>query len=121
MNELDKNFNIEEGSFMYTLHEKRAFNIPQLNHFIKDLIAKIKDSNENESDKLETIYKLYIFYKRVSNKLVFHFDQNDLFGIIDLTPDYMIYLERIDFCIEAYYVGDFNILLRYEDDIGTLF
>jgi hypothetical protein len=121
MNELDKNFNIKEGSFIYTLHEKLEFNIPQLNHFIKDLIAKIKDSNECESDKLETMYKLYIFYKRVSNRLVFHFDQNDLVRLIDLTPDYFIYLERIDFCINAYYLGDFNMLLAYEDDIGTLF
>ncbi len=94
-NLIDKNYNVEIGSFLYYLHEKDSFNIEE---FVKlcGYIDKLPFKSE------ETKEKLFFIQSQTLRHIIYHFDPTDQSYINNLPENYWEYIEMLEDSISKY-------------------
>ncbi|AIQ37628.1 hypothetical protein R50345_25155 [Paenibacillus sp. FSL R5-0345] len=106
---IDDNYNNIEGSFLYSLVEESRFNEKLFWEYYNDAIEIVKDTLNQDLDKMLT-KKMFEIYKRVMECFLYHHDDNDLYKISDYPSidKALYYNERLSFMIDGYF-SDFVI------------
>lgn len=93
MSFIRKNVQLEEGTFLYYLHEKSLFHkesYEQLCAYIEGL----------KSISLEDFKELVFLHHQVIRHLVYHFDPVDIVELKGFPTDYWEVIERIDIAVK---------------------
>ena len=93
MSLIRKNVQLEEGTFLYYLHEESLFHeeaYEQLCAYIEGL----------DSISLEDFKDLVFLHHQVIRHLVYHFDPVDIVELKSFPPDYWEVIERIDIAVK---------------------
>jgi len=105
---LDDNYDLKEGSFIYSLTEKAVFDEKLFWEYYNVAIDIVRDTLNHELDK-ELTKRMFEIYKRITECFLYHHDDNDLYEISNFPVDKApYYLERLSFMIEGYF-NDFVI------------
>jgi hypothetical protein len=103
---LFNNYEIKEGSFIYSLSEEAFFNEEYFWDYYNTVIEIVKDKLNKPLDK-ELTKIVHWTYKRVTDCFLWHLDNNDQYSMRNFPINNFIYFkERLDFMIDGYF-GDF--------------
>lgn len=105
---LNNNFEVKEGSFIYSLSEKAVFSEQHFWDYYNAVIEIVKENLNKPLDK-EVTRIIHWTYRRIMDCFLWHLDTNDVYSMDNFPSDMLIYFkERLDFMIEGYF-GDFVI------------
>ena len=93
MSFIRKNVQLEEGTFLYYLHEESLFH----EESYKELCAYIEGV---ESISLEEFKELIFLHHQVIRHLVYHFDPVDIVELRDFPKDYWEVIDRMDSAVK---------------------
>ena len=93
MSFIRKNVQLEEGTFLYYLHEESLFH----EESYKGLCAYIEGL---ESISLEDFKNLVFLHHQVIRHLVYHFDPVDIVELKSFPPDYWEVIDRMDSAVQ---------------------
>ena len=123
MNVIIKNVKGLENTFMYELHENSIFNkelLMGLIFEIIDLVRKAQEGNLSDKSLLNSFKDLFRIYEITSSYLKCHYKPNDVYHIKDLPEDYVEYVNRLVFVMKMLLARDYDAIVKYEDEIGSL-
>lgn len=99
LNILSANYNAEDNSFLYYLHEKNCFNEVAFSE-LRDCISYLCRTHPTE----QTVSSQIVFiYGQVLRHIIYHFDPKDTSQISDLPCDYNEKLEFLECEITRYF------------------
>ncbi|ACX64802.1 Imm41 family immunity protein [Paenibacillus sp. Y412MC10] len=114
---LTSNYQLKEGSFLYSLLEEASFNEIAFWNYYNAVIEIIDQTKDKQLDR-ELTKIIHWTYKRVMRSFLCHFDPSDVFKISDFPDDRFIYFyERLDFMIDGYYEGFIMSEKQFGDNI----
>jgi len=93
MSFIRKNVQLEEGTFLYYLHEESLFH----EESYKELCAYIEGV---KSISLEEFKELIFLHHQVIRHLVYHFDPVDIVELRDFPKDYWEVIDRMDSAVK---------------------
>ncbi|ANE45866.1 hypothetical protein SY83_05600 [Paenibacillus swuensis] len=103
---LNNNYEIKEGSFIYSLSEEAVFNEQHFWDYYNAVIEVVKENLNKQLDK-EVTNIIHWTYRRIMDCFLWHLDTNDAYLMDNFPSDNFIYFkERLDLMIEGYF-GDF--------------
>lgn len=105
-----KNDCAEEGSLMFTLHEKSSFSV-ELFRILCNSIATVVHSSIYTDQLTEQISNCY---QKFLKMIIWHFDPHDLYSINGFPDNYQEYIDYLDIVILAYYRKNPTILNTQE-------
>lgn len=117
--ELLKNYEVKEGTFMYSLKYKYVFDVPEFNKLIKEVVSYLLTHKMENEEKLIFLKYSFWFYSRLSNLLFSHLNKNDLFKIENWNLKYFFLIDRIQIIIEYVLDDKTENLNDYLDEFGT--
>ena len=103
---ISDNYNCNENSFVYFLHEECHFSIEKFWEYYES-IASFVGVNEKNA---EITREITDSYQRILKEIIFHFDPMDLAVMDNFPENYTDYIERIDYALLAYYTGNLDLL-----------
>lgn len=95
---IDKNYNAEEGSFLYYVHERDIFDTEELMKLcdgINELLIWDKD----------VVEKLFFIQTQTLRHIIYHFDSADQSEMGNLPDDYWKYIDMLEDSISKYIKG----------------
>lgn len=101
------NFKGKNNSFLFYLHEKNDFSVERFWEFYESITAMVLCGEEKTNEITEQITQCY---QRLLKYIVFHFDPNDDYVLENFPVNYIDYLERIDYAVMAYFVGNAKLI-----------
>ncbi|MCM3257301.1 immunity 41 family protein [Paenibacillus lautus] len=112
---LEDNYELIEGTFMYSLIEEARFHEDHFWDYYNDAMELVKDRIKQELDK-ELTKKLIWTYKRIMECFLCHHDDRDIYEMTNYPGDKdLYYLERLSFMIDGY----FNDYVMSEKQFGS--
>ena len=93
MSFIRKNVQLEEGTFLYYLHEESLFH----EESYKELCAYIEGV---KSISLEEFKELIFLHHQVIRHLVYHFDPVDIVELRDFPKEYWEVIDRMDSAVK---------------------
>jgi hypothetical protein len=117
--ELLKNYEVREGTFIYSLNYKYVFDVPEFNKLIREVVSYLLDHKMDNEDKLIFLKYFFWFYSRLSNLLFSHLNKKDLYKIKNWNLKYLFLMNRIEVIIEYVLDDKIKILNDYIDEFGT--
>ena len=100
------NYNCNENSFVYFLHEECYFSIEKFWEYYESIatfVGTIKKSPEITRQITQS-------YQRILKEMIAHFDPMDVAVMDNFPENYPDYIERIDFALLAYYTDNLDLL-----------
>lgn len=95
-NLIEDNKKAENKSFLYYLHEEKAFDSQSL----ADLCRYVE---KLESISIDQMRDLHFIENQILRHLVYHFDSNDLGKISNLPDEYWEYIEAFEQAVRKLY------------------
>ncbi|GMK37167.1 hypothetical protein PCCS19_02200 [Paenibacillus sp. CCS19] len=113
--ELINNYQLKEGTFLYSLLEEGVFSEPYFWDYYNAVIDIVRETMDKPLDR-ELTRIIFWTYKRIMRSFLCHFELNDIYIIKNFPEDkYIDYYERLDFMIEGYF-GSFVMSERQFGD-----
>lgn len=103
---ISDNYNCNENSFVYFLHEKCYFSIEKFWEYYESITVFIGVKEKNP----ETTKEIAQSYQRILKEIIFHFDPMDAAAIDNFPENYNDYIERIDLALLAYYTSNIDLI-----------
>lgn len=101
------NHNADKNSFMYFLHEKKCFFYKLFWEYYDSIVALVMADKDKTPELTKQITDNY---QRILKYFVFHFDPNDSYVLKDFPPNYVEYMERLEYALMAYYSGNIKLI-----------
>ena len=122
MDSIKKNITLERASFIVKLHEDSIFDIKLISDVINETIDLVKKSKNKLTDIEinEYIKGLYFITYESLGAIIAHYNPKDLYTINDYNDSYMIYIERLHFCTEMLLNKDYDSIIGYTDELGSI-
>ena len=117
--ELKKNFEDFEGTFIYILHYRNYFDVITFNKLVKTTSSDLLNHSLNDREKLDILKYLFWFYDRGQTMLYSHFVPHDLFIINNWNDGFRQLFQRIEIIIETVLDDDIHYLADFSDEFGT--
>lgn len=103
---ISDNYNCNENSFVYFLHEECYFSVAKFWEYYESIAAFVGSTKKNS----EITRQITSSYQRVLKEMIFHFDPKDTAVIRNFPENYTDFIERIDFALLAYYTDNIDLL-----------
>lgn len=117
--ELLKNYEVQEGTFIYNLNYKNVFDVIEFNKLTKQVVSNLLENSIDDKHKIEFLKIYFWFYSRLSTLLFSHLNKNDLFKIKNWNFKYFFLISRIETIIEFVLDDKIDKLVDYFDEFGT--
>lgn len=117
--ELLKNYEVREGTFIYILNYKYVFDVSEFNKLIKQVVSYLLENSLDDKQKIKFLKIYFWLYSRLNTLLFSHVNKNDLFKIKNWNLNYFLLLNRIEVIIEYVLDDKIDKLADYFDEFGT--
>ena len=96
---LDDNFEAKNDSFMFFLREKSMFN----KEAFRQLHDSVREIAEDDVAISRVAQQIVFVYGQILECLLYHFDKNDKYLIVNLPENYNKMVEYLDKSVEYYF------------------